>query len=216
MVSCNDFQLIATQAAKARNLHEESFGGLNVVVAGDFAQLPPMTGPSLYSGAVNLSVADAGDIRNQNAVLGKILWHQFNTVVMLRQNMRQQTQTRADDKLRTALINMRYGFGDNDPKINTPAFRNVSIITARNSQKDMLNTLGAERFAAENGVELVDFCSIDKVSPRAVSKGKWKYCEQSGVTSIGSRLRKKLWDACPSSTSEFIPGKLTLCVGMPV
>jgi hypothetical protein len=41
--------------------------------------------------------------------MSRILWHQFNTVVMLRQNMRQQAQTPADDKLRTALENMRYG-----------------------------------------------------------------------------------------------------------
>ncbi|KAJ7114749.1 hypothetical protein C8R44DRAFT_629647 [Mycena epipterygia] len=161
MVSCNDFQLLATQAAKARNIHDEAFGGLSVIVAGDFAQLPPMTGPSLYSGSVTMNVADASDQRNQNAVLGKILWHQFNTVVILRQNMRQQEQTAEDDQLRTALTNMRYGActpadvaflrsriagcRPENPKLNVPAFRNVSIITARNSQKDYLNHLGAHR-----------------------------------------------------------------------
>ncbi|KAJ7697464.1 hypothetical protein B0H17DRAFT_862645, partial [Mycena rosella] len=89
MVSCNDFQSLATQAAKARNIHDDSFGSLSLMVAEDFAQLPPMSGPSLYSGKVTLAVSDAMDQRNQNAVLGRILWHQFNTVVILRQNMRQ-------------------------------------------------------------------------------------------------------------------------------
>ncbi|KAJ7486831.1 hypothetical protein FB451DRAFT_1127073 [Mycena latifolia] len=54
MVSCNDRQALATQAAKARNVHDDSFGSLSMVVAGDFAQLPPMSGPSLYSGKVTL------------------------------------------------------------------------------------------------------------------------------------------------------------------
>ncbi|KAJ6536067.1 hypothetical protein B0H19DRAFT_896018, partial [Mycena capillaripes] len=29
-------------------------------------------------------------------------------------------------------------------------------------------------------------------------------------------LQKRLWDAPPSATNEFIPGKLSLCLGMPV
>jgi hypothetical protein len=29
-------------------------------------------------------------------------------------------------------------------------------------------------------------------------------------------LQKRLWDALPSATNEFIPGKLSLCLGMPV
>ncbi|KAJ7893055.1 hypothetical protein B0H14DRAFT_2334946 [Mycena olivaceomarginata] len=99
MVSCNDLQILATQAAKARNIHGDSFGSLSMVVAGDFAQLPPMTGPSLYSEKVTLQVSDAMDQRTQNAVMGKTLWHQFNTVVVLRQNMRQPEQTPEDDKL---------------------------------------------------------------------------------------------------------------------
>ncbi|KAJ7089426.1 hypothetical protein C8R44DRAFT_648916 [Mycena epipterygia] len=106
MVSCNELQMLATQATQARNIHDESFGGLNLVVAGDFAQLPPMTGPSLYSGLVTLQISEAMTQQKQDVVLGKILWHQFNTVVILCQNMRQQAQMEEDDKLRLALENM--------------------------------------------------------------------------------------------------------------
>ncbi|KAJ6460165.1 hypothetical protein DFH09DRAFT_960145 [Mycena vulgaris] len=146
--------------------------------------------------------------------------------------MCQQTQTASDDKLRTVLVNMRYGacteadleflefriagFRPENPKLNTAEFRNMSIITARNSQKDALNRLGAERFAAENNQEFVEFCSIDRVSSRAVDKSKWRSSQQSDVKHIGSRLRQKLWKAAPSTTSEFVAGTLTLCLGMPV
>ncbi|KAJ7171049.1 hypothetical protein C8R46DRAFT_895673 [Mycena filopes] len=108
------------------------------------------------------------------------------------------------------------GFRPEDPKLNSAAFRNVSIITARNSQKDTLNRLGAERFARENGQELVEFCSTDRISSRAVDKSKWRGCEQSGYKRISASLRDKLWNAWPSATSEFIAGKLPLCIGMPV
>lgn len=231
MVTCNDFQMLATQAAKARNIHDESFGGLNLV-AGDFTQLPPMTGPSLYSGKVMLQVSDAMDQRNENALLGKILWHRFNTVVIPRQNMRQKDHTPEDDKLRQALIHMRYGtctdrdikflesriagFRPGNPKLNTANVRNVSIIMARNSRKDALNNMGAERFVKDTHEELIDFCSIDRISARSVDKLKWKLCVQSEIKRMTPSLQRKLWDAPPSSTNDFIPDKLSLCLGMSV
>jgi hypothetical protein len=172
------------------------------------------------------------DQRTQNAVLGKILWHQFNTVVILRQNMRQKTMTIEDSQFRLALENMRFGactegdltflkskiagFREQDVKLNAAEFRNVSVITARNSQKDTLNKLGSERFATDTSQALCEFYSIDKISSRAVDRSKWKGCEQSPLKSISKGLRKKLWDAPPSANTEFIPGKLTLCVGMPI
>ncbi|KAJ6548904.1 hypothetical protein B0H19DRAFT_952760, partial [Mycena capillaripes] len=232
MVSCNDFQLLATQAAKARNIHDDSFGSLSMVVAGDFAQLPPMTGPSLYSGKVTLQVSDAMDQRNQNAVLGRILWHQFTTVVMLRQNMRQKKQSADDSKLRHTLENMRYGactaedleflqsriagFRPGNPRLSARDIRNVSIITASNSQKDALNKMGAERFARDTNQTLHHFCSIDRISARSVDKTKWKGCEQSDIKKMTRSLQKMLWDAPPSTTNEFIAGKLSVCMGMPI
>jgi hypothetical protein len=232
MVSCNDLQAIATQAAKARNLHDEAFGGLSMIVAGDFAQLPPMSGPSLYSEKVTFSVSDALTPRTQNAVLGKVLWHQFNTVVILRQNMRQSKMSEEDDKLRQALVNMRYGVctledvaflksrvvgrRPNDPKVNTADVCNVAVITARNSQKDLLNELGARRFAEDTNQTLEEFCSIDRLSSRAVNKEKWKFSNQSELKKLGPRVKKTLWNSMPSTVSDFIPGKLKLCVGMPV
>jgi hypothetical protein len=41
-------------------------------------------------------------------------------------------------------------------------FRNVSIITAWNSQKDRINELGSVQFAKENNQQFIDFYFTDK------------------------------------------------------
>ncbi|KAJ7744342.1 hypothetical protein B0H16DRAFT_1222876, partial [Mycena metata] len=76
--------------------------------------------------------------------------------------------------------------------------------------------LGSERFARDNKQPLVDFYSIDRVSARSVDKGKWKGCLQWEIKKITRFLQQKLWDAPPSTNNELIPGKLSVCMGMPI
>ncbi|KAJ7085023.1 hypothetical protein C8R43DRAFT_909246, partial [Mycena crocata] len=231
MVSCEDLQILASQAAKARNIHDAEFGGLSLIVAGDFAQLPPVTGHALYNGDIALKI-DQMSIEGQSAILGRILWHQFNTVVLLRNNMRQTTQTELDAKLRTALENMRYGACTSDdidflrtriasdrpghPHLDTKKYRNVSVITGLNIHKDLINDEGTRRFAQDTGQKLVEFYSIDKLSARKVDRRKWRRCEQAHFKKLGPKLQRALWSATPSATAEHIPGCLKLCIGMPV
>ena len=107
----------------------------------------------------------------------RALWHQVTTVVILRKSMQQNTPSVEDAKLRTALENMRYaactaddikflrshvaGRRPDQPKLAEKCFRNVSIITALNSQKDHINELGSACFAADTGQTLTDFYSVD-------------------------------------------------------
>jgi hypothetical protein len=91
MLSCHDLYHIACQIAVALNVHDQPFGGLSMIFAGDFAQLPPVAGgesSSLYSWKIG---AVASNQRSQEEAVGKALWHQVTTVVILRQNMRQKT-----------------------------------------------------------------------------------------------------------------------------
>ena len=161
MISCRDMYKISAQACKARGTHDEPFGGINFIFAGDFAQLPPArSGPPLYSGNVGTQMHSGQSVDGQEAAIGKALWHQVTTVVILRQNMRQAQQSAEDSMLRTALENMRYksctpeditflrtriaGKGPNDPKLAQKRFRNVSVITACNAQRDKINELGCK------------------------------------------------------------------------
>ena len=165
MLSCRDMYLISARLARVMNNLDVPFGGLNFIFAGDFAQLPPVIGhehSSLYSRTVGIK---ATSLRDQEAAIGKALWHQVTTVVILRQNMRQQKQSAEDGKFREALANMRYKactpsdiaflktrISSELPgraSVNQKEFRNVSIITNLNSQKDEINQLGSIRFAAE-------------------------------------------------------------------
>ncbi|KAJ7907078.1 hypothetical protein B0H13DRAFT_2233498 [Mycena leptocephala] len=73
-----------------------------------------------------------------------------------------------------------------NPRLSGKEIRNISIITARNSQKDALNKMGAERSAKDSKQVLHNFYSIDRPS------------------------------SAPSSTNKFISGKLPICMGMPI
>jgi hypothetical protein len=103
-------------------------------------------------------------IGQQNAV-GKALWNQVTAIVILYQNMCQSTQSVKDGQLRTALENMCYtACTKNDikflqsriadkctghPDMSSTEFRNVSIITGLNAEKDHLNELESKHFAED-------------------------------------------------------------------
>src|SRR5882762_1270740 len=237
MVSCDDNYKISAQLAKALNVFEFPYGGINMIFSGDFAQMPPVFGSPLYSGTVGTQLMSRMTVQGQKAAIGKALWHQVTTIVILRENMRQKTQTAEDNKLRTALENMRYaacthedikflktriaGRRSDQPKLSDKEIRNVSIITSLNVQKDRINELGSVRFAAEMGQTLTHFYSIDRfVSPPDVaekrSKSKKSKASAKHVSDkISPALQKIIWDLPPSATNHF-SGKLSLCIGMPV
>ena len=103
MVACDDNYKISSQLAKGLNEFSLPYGRINMIFAGDFAQLPPVFGSPLYSGSVSTQLMSRMTVQGQQAAIGKALWHQVTTVVIHRVNMRQKTQTPEDAKLHTAL-----------------------------------------------------------------------------------------------------------------
>jgi len=112
------------------------------------------------------------------------------TVVILRENTRQKTQTAEDALFRTTLVNMCYGkctpedirflrtriagTQPSQPDVASKNFRNVPIICGIHSQKDQINLLGCERFALDTNQRLTNFYSIDKWGKDKISCKKSK------------------------------------------
>ena len=230
MLSARDLYKISFQLCKVFNIPEIPFGNLNMVFSGDFSQLPPALGGenvSLYSRVIG---AISSNKKSQEEAIGKALWHQVTTVVILRQNMRQKTQSAEDAKFRQCLENLRYKSCTTEdinfcrslisaqipgrPSISDDNFRNISIITARNIHKDEINRLGAIRFASETGQTLVDFYSDDSAKTNTKNDSTGKRARHVGT--ITEEIQQSLWSQPPASTDNLIAGKLSLCIGLPV
>jgi len=240
MLSCREMYLISARLARVLNNPDTPFGGMNMIFAGDFAQLPPAIGGEhalLYSRTVRQNPTSLYD---QQAVIGKALWHQVTSVVILRQNMRQRAKSVKDAQFREVLSNMRYKVCTttdiaflrsqvscnlpNRPSINDARFQNISIITCLNSLKDEINRLGALRFAQESNQNLVDFFSIDTLHLEDVKESRGrkrcvrrkpcgKLTEHGKIKPI---IQKIIWEQPPCANTKLVPRKLSLCVGMPV
>jgi hypothetical protein len=210
---------------------------MNMIFAGDFAQLPPVIGQqnsALYSRTVGRNVTS---LQDQEAAIGKALWHQVTTVVILRTNMRQRTQSTEDALFRQTLANMRYKVCTptdiaflktqilcglpGRPCVNDRRFHNTSIITSLNTLKDKINCLGSIRFACESGQDLVDFVSLDSIPSEDIetTKHKRKLAGRKRQVKHGKiplNIQKVLWDQPACANTKLILGKLPLCIGMPV
>jgi hypothetical protein len=233
MLCCMYLCRISARLCEALQVFEKPFGGLNVILAGDFAQLPPAGNElPLYSRRVTMKQTPRQDVTDQEDTIGRAIWWQFTTVVILKQNMRQLGAHTRDAAFREALSNLRYhactpadielicsriASSSNGLSVDHGSFKNVSIITARNRDKDQMNDSQSVRFAKEVGHELEDFYSVDKLTTTEAKRrrGKAKGKKYSKGKRISREEQEALWRQAPS-TSDHIPGRLRLCRGMPV
>ncbi|KAF8572733.1 hypothetical protein K439DRAFT_1650093 [Ramaria rubella] len=204
---------------------------MNIILAGDFAQPPPISQYTLYSGSIGTKKLQGVTNEIQEATIGKPAWHQFTTVVILRENMQQRNQTPEDRKLKRALQNMRYkactttdisflktlvgGRPANKVKLNQARFRNVSIIVGPNAHRDKYNMLGSVRYANDTKQPLHHFYSMDTLgSPkqndnhRNISKARMKDPRRASNV-LSPELQHILWNL-PHAASQHCAGKLSL------
>ena len=96
-------------------------------------------------------------------------------------------------------------------------FRNVSIITTLNSQKDEINKLRSERFAAETKQYLTHFYSINSILSNSSEENGEKCkaftghkCSVKGAK-ISDCIQEALWEQPTCANTKLIPGKLSIC-----
>ncbi|KAF8135525.1 hypothetical protein EV363DRAFT_1070828, partial [Boletus edulis] len=198
--------------------------------------LPPVLGAesrSLYSGIIGTRLHANLTHHDQESAIGKALWHQITTVVLLRDNLCQINKSIDDNRLCTALDNMCYknctkadldylqtcviGPLNNHELLTTQEFRNVSIITAWNNQKDHINKLGMTHFAKDTGQKLISFYSDDQrlFEVELSDKHNKKKSNHKNTMTSSFEEQQVLWKASPH-TSEHFAGCLKLYLGMPI
>ncbi|EPT05107.1 hypothetical protein FOMPIDRAFT_43059 [Fomitopsis schrenkii] len=116
------------------------------------------------------------------------------------------------------------GTSSDAPSLHDRRFRDVSIITALNIDRDTINYEGALRFAQEHQRELTYFYSVDTwpAGPDRTSSirqgqkvGTASTDLSRGTTVIDDTTQQTLWNLPPHCT-EHHAGILPLCLGMPV
>ena len=237
MLSCGHMYVISKQLATALSLTDIPFGGMNMIFAGDFAQLPPVKATPLYDYSVGTSPKAGMTLRDQECTVGKAIWHQITTVVILRQNMRQKIQSDKDAKFRTALENMRFKsctdedveflqtlIAKNGTSLAQKRFAHIPIITSFNTHRDKINEEGTRLFATRHNLNLYSFYSIDSIAAsfQINNTNKTKRSNHSinkkkkqPIRFLNKEYQEAAWKLPPSS-SDHLAGRLDLCIGLPV
>lgn len=209
MISCRFLCEISRALSLAKG-NSAAFGGINLVLAGDFAQLPPVADKSLY-GRIDTK-ENATKESGQNTVFGKLLWLSIQRVVMLQQQFRQSGDENIDfvhllQRLRLGrcseadyqVLSSRV-LQNCNVDLAEGKWRSAPTIVADNACKDALNKRCAIRFAQEHNRNLHWYYPIDRHRGRE-------------VTDIP--LRDHLRCLTSNITHQRL-GQLPLCLGMPV
>ncbi|KAF5334229.1 hypothetical protein D9611_014313 [Ephemerocybe angulata] len=203
------------QINEALQLARESdkpFGGINIMFAGDFAQLPPVGQRSLYSTILPWM---CGLKNGQSSIHGKLLWLSVDTAVELEKPQRQNED--AEARFVQLLSRLRDGLcTDEDYDLltsrvlsaeNADAFedkespwRKAPIIVAENAPKDAINEACARQFALDNKRPLYWFHATD-----------FRHGQEIENQDLIEELHGK-----HSGQTKGRLGRVPLCIGMPV
>ena len=227
MLSCHDMYVISKHLSLATGAQDIPFGGINVIFAGDFAQLPPIMAPALYDGATGVNKTAGSSLYKQECAIGRALWHQVTTVVILKQNMRQTIQSDKDRKFRKALENMRYKsctqkdidflgtlIANDKNTLSHTKFLHVPVIVRYNIHRDVINSEGCRLFAERNNLQINSFYSLDRIAPVETVKKRGRP-SNTKLRQLNPVMQRIIWDLPPTNT-DHCASRLDLAVGMPV
>jgi hypothetical protein len=199
MIGCR-LLLKISQALNDAKQNESPFGGINIIFAGDFTQLPPVGETKLFS---HINTHNITTKQGQDNVFGKLLWLSVKTVVILTEIMRQHgsenkrfiellnrlrqgTCTHTDfDLLNSRLLKKTHIFDA------TEDWRNVPIIVSNNECKDALNVKATVQFAARTGKAMHWYYATDSRAGKEIEDDKLhRYLEGMHSGKTNQRLKK--------------------------
>lgn len=213
MVGCS----MLVDISMALGIAKEStapFGGINVIFAGDFCQLPPVGDTPLYTAieSVTNKPSDSQTENGQKKIKGLTLWHGISVVILLSKSMRQSGQE--NERFRALLERLRFGICTDDDvrllksrllskaevNLNQSCWRSAPIITRSNVVKDALNLRGIQCMADELHTTVNFYEAEDRHAGKKISRGP---------------LRDYLL-GLHSGRTKHTMGRLPLLPGMPV
>jgi len=189
----------------------DPFGGINVIFAGDFAQLPPVGDTNLYA-HLNYEKLHVDTQFGQKTVFGKLLWRSVDVVVLLSEQMRQTGEANAGfvsllsrlrngscteddfDLLNTRLLSVA---GED---LTAMSWRNTPMIVSDNAVKDAINVRATLAFAKRTNQDVQWFEAIDTYR---------------GTKITDPNVREYLLGQPSGKTGQRL-GKFPLALGMPV
>lgn len=210
MLGCallHDINAALCEAKENTNL----FGGINIIFAGDFAQLPPVAETKLYACVGGKSFRRATK-KTEKAMLGKLLWLSVQTVVILSEQRRQSGPE--NNRFVALLDRLRRGsctiedyellqtrlITECNPNWSDPELSVAAVLVSQNAVKDKLNEMGARAFAARSGQELHWYYAADSRNGKSIDD-----------MDLLNHLRE-----LPTSNTNQRLGKMPLVIGMPV
>ena len=208
MIGCKLLHHISEALIQAKG-NNSPFGGINIIFAGDFAQLPPVGETRLSANIDTSQIATQSTSHQTDIVYGKALWQLVDHVIILNESMRQAgPENIAFVDLLTRLREGRCTQTDYDIlsnrvlqniEVDWDTWADTPIIVADNAQKDALNERGAQAFANRTHRELHWYYVLDTHRQVPVSPDTSNHLQNlhSGLT------KQRL-------------GKIPLVIGMPV
>jgi len=178
MIGCR-LMLKISEALNDAKENQSPFGGMNMVFAGDFSQLPPVGNTRLFS---QINTHNVKTRQGQESIFGKLLWLSVKTVVILEQVMRQSGEE--NNRFVDLLQRLRQGrCTDEDYNLlNKRQLKNLDIanenakwqkapiIVSNNDVKDALNERATLDFAAQSTREVQWYYSTDVHAGKIVSE----------------------------------------------
>jgi hypothetical protein len=148
------------------------FGGMSIIFAGDFAQLPPVLDTKLYT-HLDHKKLHADTQAGQKMTFGKLLWRSVRTVVILTEQMRQHGET--NERFVSLLSRLREGSCTEDDfallssrivatageDLSKDDWQKAPIIVSENAVKDAINTRATLAFAERTHQTVQWFDAMD-------------------------------------------------------